>query len=80
MKISDNPVQFHSIFDFKVYICALCSMFSSCLHFFSCSLSTCRVGLYKINTVILPQGLDMKNISFQKQIKKISMKNNVGIV
>lgn len=78
MKISDNPVQFHSIFDFKVYICALCSMFM--FAFFSCSLSTCRVGLYKINTVILPQGLDMKNISFQKQIKKISMKNNVGIV
>lgn len=50
--------------------------------FFSCSLSSCREGLYKINTVIhvLPQGLDMKNISFQKQIKKISMKNNVGIV
>lgn len=48
--------------------------------FFSCSLRSCRVGLYKINTVILPQGLDMKNISFQKQIKKMSMKNNVGIV
>lgn len=79
MIISDNRVQFHSVFEFKVYICAMCYTFSSYLHFFHVQRVLVEKGCKKINTVILPQGLDVKNISFQKQ-RFFSMKNDVGIV